>query len=72
MHYIVDRIESGIAVCNCMSTGADIEVRANELPPGTREGHVLAKNSDGYAFDEKLTQKRLADLTTRMNRLFDR
>ena len=72
MHFIVDRIESGVAVCNCMSTGEDIKLQASELPPKTKEGDVLSKNGDTYVYDKELTQKRLARLTERVNRLFDR
>ena len=72
MHYIIDRIESGIAVCNCMATGEDIEIPASELPPRSKEGDVLAKNDDGYVYDAELTAQRRANLTDRMNRLFNR
>lgn len=70
MRYVVDRIESGTAVCNCMSTGADLAIGADELPQGTREGDVLEKTADGYVRDVALTGKRLAELTARMDRLF--
>ena len=71
-YYVVDRIEAGIAICNCMSTGEDIAVKASELPPKTKEGDALAKDGDKYVYDAQLTQKRKADLTQRMNRLFGR
>jgi len=70
MHYIIDRIESGIAVCNCMATGEDIEVPLSELPPRTKEGNVIKKTDSGYVYDAALTKKRRTDLTARMNRLF--
>ena len=72
MYYIVDRIEAGVAVCNCMATGEDVAIKVTSLPPGTREGHVLEKTGDGFVYDEVLTEKRRADLTARMNRLFER
>ncbi|MCL2043392.1 MAG: DUF3006 domain-containing protein [Treponema sp.] len=78
MHYIIDRIESGIAVCNSMATGAspgggeDIEIPVSELPPHSKEGNVLIKTNDGYVYDAELTAKRRANLTDRMNRLFDK
>ena len=72
MHYIIDRIESGIAVCNCMTTGEDIEIPVSELPPRSKEGDVLIKSDSGYVFDAELTAQRRANLTDRMNRLFDR
>ena len=72
MHYIIDRVESGIAVCNCMATGEDIEIPVSELPPRSKEGDVLKQNNGGYVYDAELTAKRRANLTDRMNRLFNR
>ena len=72
MHYIIDRIESGIAVCNSMEKGGDIEIPASELPPRSKEGDVLVKTNAGYAYDAELTKKRRNNLTDRMNRLFDK
>jgi len=72
MHYIVDRIESGIAICNCVPTGENLEIKAGELPTKTKEGDVLTKDGDRYVYDEGLTKKRLTNLTERMNRLFER
>jgi len=72
MHYIVDRIESGIAICNCMSTGETMEIKASELPPKTKEGDILAKDGGKYVYDEELSQKRLARLRERVDRLFER
>jgi hypothetical protein len=70
MYFIIDRIESGIAVCNCMATGENIEVSLSELPLRIKEGDAIAKNKDGYVYDKKFTRKRLADMTDKMNRLF--
>ena len=72
MHYIIDRIESGIAVCNSMATGEDIEIPVSELPPRSKEGDVLIKTDDGYEYDAELTAQRRVNLTDRMNRLFNR
>jgi len=72
MHYVVDRIEVGIAICICASTGEEIKVKASDLPSRAKEGDVLAKNGEQYVYDENLTQQRRADLTKRMNRLFDK
>jgi len=71
MNYVVDRIEAGVAICNCLPDGKAIEVETGALPPQTKEGDVLAKIAGKFVFDEALTQKRRAELTARMNRLFD-
>jgi len=69
---VVDRVESGVAICECVSTGAVVEINVDDLPPGTKEGHVISKGADGYVYDEEFSKKRLADLTRRMNALFDK
>ena len=72
MHCVVDRIESGVAVCQCLDSGEEIKIGAGALPPQTREGDVLAMVDGEYVLDRELTEKRRADLTARMNRLFER
>jgi len=72
VYFTVDRIESDVAVCNCMETGEDVEVRIGELPPNTKEGHVLAKTGDAFVFDKEKTGERLARMTERVNRLFQK
>jgi hypothetical protein len=72
MHYVVDRIESGIAVCNSLTTGEDMEIKASELPAKTKEGDIIAETDGKYIFDKELTEKRRADLKARMDRLFDK
>ena len=72
MHLVVDRIEAGVAVCVCASTGENVIIKANELPQKTKEGDVLTKSADGYVRDEELAKRRLAGLTARMDRLFEK
>ena len=72
MHYIIDRIESGIAVCNSMATGEDIEIPTGELPARSKEGDVLIKTNDGYVYDAELTAQRRAVIKEKMNRLFNK
>jgi len=72
LEYIVDRIESGIAICSCVQTGENLIIKKHELPKKIKEGDVLTKDGDGYKVDEEQTKKRLGNLTKRMNRLFDK
>ena len=70
--FAVDRIESGAAICECLETGLRITLDAESLPKGTKEGDILQKTEKGFVIDKAQTDKRLQDLTSRMNRLFDR
>ncbi|MCL2557330.1 MAG: DUF3006 domain-containing protein [Treponema sp.] len=74
MRFIVDRIEEGIALCACMETGEEIaiEIAAGRIPAKIKEGDVIFDDGAAYIYDEELTKKRRADLTARMNRLFDK
>ena len=73
MTYIIDRIESGIAVCECMTTGEAVEINTKNLPGDAREGDVIREDTEGsYIIDIALSKQRLADLTARMNALFKR
>jgi len=72
VRYVVDRIEGEIAVCLGMSDDGDLEIRAGDLPPGTKEGDVIAAGNGTFVIDGAETAKRRADLTERMNRLFQK
>ena len=73
MSYIIDRIESGIALCECMSTGEKIEINEKSLPKTAREGDVIHQEGENaYIVDTAMTEQRLAALTARMNSLFMR
>ncbi|MCL2608529.1 MAG: DUF3006 domain-containing protein [Treponema sp.] len=74
MKLVVDRIEGDvtpIAVCCCLEIDEDFEISLSELPPGIKEGDVITREGNTYTYDEALTKKRMADITARMNRLFD-
>ena len=75
MKLVVDRIEGDvtpIAVCCCLETEEEFEINLAEFPPGIKEGDIVIKDGTAYTYDEALTLKRRADITARMNRLFDK
>ena len=67
--YIIDRIEDGIAVLECMETNEIIELPRSELPKGCREGQMLTKDGDCYAIDHEATQKRRENMQSRLEKL---
>jgi len=66
----VDRIEGDVAVCECLETGVLLSVEVSELPQGVKEGDVVVKGVDGFAFDEEQTEDRRSRLSSRLDRLF--
>ena len=69
---IVDRIESGIAVCE-VEQGESIEIPLTLLPPEISEGDVLDVDETGECFiDSEATAQRKDALKGRLDRLFQR
>lgn len=65
MKLIVDRIESGIAVCEKEDL-SHIEILLKDLPFETKEGSVLLQNEDGsFSLDlteEEARRKRMLEM----------
>ena len=70
--FIIDRIEDGIAVLECQTTGDIIEIPKSDLPKTAREGHVLMKDGDGYAIDREATQRRRDNIRSRLEKILGR
>ena len=70
--YAVDRIEGGLAICECLQTGARITVDKRHLPPKVREGDILRQSGQGFVADEALRKQRQEYLTDKMNKLFEK
>jgi hypothetical protein len=70
MVYTIDRVDSGIAVCENLETGKSIEIAMTSLPKGAKEGDVIRKDGDGYIIDSALTEQRKTELSDRLDRLF--
>ena len=70
--YAVDRIEGGIALCECIETGIRLTVDIAHLPPGTKEGDIILQDGDGFTLDKAQTEDRQKQLSDRLNRLFDK
>lgn len=68
MEYIIDRIEDGIAVIESKS-GEVIELPKNALPKSAREGQCLIKEGDGYIIDKAATEKRRAEMRSRLDKI---
>ena len=69
MTYVIDRIEDGIAVLECMETNEIIELPRKELPKGCREGLMLTKDGDSYTIDHEATKKRKENMQSRLEKL---
>ena len=72
MTYVIDRIEDGIAVLECMTTGEIIEIPKETLPKTAREGHILQRDGDTYIIDRGATQKRREQLKERLEKILRR
>ena len=72
MTYVIDRIEDGIAVLECMDTGEIIEILQRSLPRTAREGHILQKDGDAFIIDREATQKRRVELRERLEKILQR
>jgi len=68
--YIIDRIESGIAVCESVESNVTFEIAMTAIQKNAKEGDVIKKNGDFYVIDAAVTKSRKAELTTRLDRLF--
>ena len=73
MIYVIDRIENGIAACECLETGFVLEINQKNLPKSAREGDVIRRQDKNlFVVDVELTKKRRDSMTDRVNRLFGR
>ena len=50
--YIVVRIETDIALCECLKTGTRISVDVKYLPPSVIEGDIIRQNGDVFVLDQ--------------------
>ena len=67
MTYVIDRIEDGIAVLECMETQEIIEIPQDRLPRGCREGQLLQKDGEAYTIDHAATNKRKENMQSRLD-----
>ena len=68
---IIDQIESGIAACESLDTGARREIPAALLPKAAKEGDIIREvGENAFVIDHAATKQRLAEITQRMERLF--
>jgi hypothetical protein len=72
MVYIIDRIENSIAVCESMNDGNNIEIAVALLPKEAKEGDAIRKEGSRFTIDSALTNRRMADLTIKLDRLFSK
>jgi len=72
MTYVIDRIEGGIAICERLGVGENIEIEVSSLPKKAKEGSVIIKTDNGFAVDVDATMRRKTELSDRLNRLFDK
>lgn len=55
--WIVDRIESGFAVCEGANRTA-VDLPLSELPAGIKEGDVIRLEGEAYQIDREETERR--------------
>jgi hypothetical protein len=70
MVYIIDRIENGIAVCECMESGSMLEIAIANLPKGVSEGDAIRGDDGSYILDSAMTKQRKTEMANRLDRLF--
>lgn len=69
MKYIVDRIESGYAVCE-LENGKFTDLPLNEIPP-VKAGDVLTEINGRITVDEKATEERRKKIISLHNDLWE-
>ena len=67
----IDRIVGNIAICECLETGKSTEIDINRLPK-VKEGDIIRFVDGVFVVDHDKTKQRLAALTERMNKLFEK
>ena len=72
MTYVIDRIEDGIAVLECMTTDEIIELPKEALPKTAREGHIVIRDGDTFTIDREATQRRREQIRERLERILRR
>ncbi len=55
--YVVERIESGIAVCE-LADGSFVKIPLEQLPEGVCEGDCITEQDGVYIIDEDETRRR--------------
>ena len=70
MAYVIDRIENGLAICECIETGERFDVEMRSLPKGAQEGVVINRDGERFSIDPDATMQRKVELSDRLNRLF--
>jgi len=69
--YTIDRIENGIAICECLQTGVRITVDVKYLPPEAKEDQILRQVGESFVIEETHTGQMLFDLTNQIEQLLD-
>ena len=67
--YVIDRIINGIALCECLEAGENIEITP---PRGAKEGDLIRQTKNGFEIDKEATLCRKKQLDDRLQRLFDK
>ena len=68
--YILDRIENGIAVIE--ADGEMLNIPAEQLPNGAKEGDVLRMDGESISVDEQATASRKEAMRRRLKSLFQK
>lgn len=69
MHYIIDRFEGDLAICE---TGdkAMISIERRLIPAEASEGDILLFQDDAYQLDREATRERRQHMEERLKKLF--
>ncbi|MCL2674316.1 MAG: DUF3006 domain-containing protein [Defluviitaleaceae bacterium] len=72
IQFVIDHIESGIAVCEQLDTGSFREFKIALLPKGAKEGDVLNFDGTYLTLDSECTAARKEKIQGMLNRIFNK
>jgi len=72
IQFVIDRIESGIAICEQLDTGEFREFKIALLPKGAKEGDVLNFDGTTLTLDDECTAARKARIQGMLDKIFNK
>ncbi len=69
MHYIIDRFEGSLAICEAEDQTM-VTIERSKLPPEALEGDCLRFQDNRYIIDQEMTSMRKLAMQKRMKKLF--
>lgn len=69
--FTIDRFEGNIAVCENRQTKEMINVKAEELPEGAREGNILIRKEGKFVLNQRKEQEISERIKEKMDNLWN-